>query len=77
MMLAKKDMIARSRAIVLATRGWRTFIATKAVGTQGGGSCRMTGARDPAADLIRRLGPRYDGGRRSCLRMALYTLGTI
>lgn len=35
----------------------------------------MTGARDPAADLECRLGPRYDGGRRSCLRIALYTYG--
>jgi hypothetical protein len=35
---AKKDMMRRSRAINLDTFGWRTLMATEAVGTEGRGS---------------------------------------
>lgn len=55
---AKNDIIDRSCAISLATRGCKTLMATDAVGTEGGGSCRITGASDPVGDLVCRFGPR-------------------
>ena len=45
-------------------------MATEAVGTEGRGSWRMTGPRGPPGVLRVRLGPRYEGGIRSCLRIA-------
>lgn len=60
----------RSLDMVLATCGCRIFMATEAVGTDGGGSWRMAGAITPEGRLRCRRGPRYDGGIRFCLRVA-------
>lgn len=52
-------------------------MATDAVGTDGGGPWRIAGAM-AAGDLLRgRRGPRYDGGMRSCLRVARYTWSDV
>lgn len=56
MTCAKKDMIVRSRSIILVTRGWRTLMATAEVGTDGLDSGRMTGARAPGPFLGARFG---------------------
>jgi hypothetical protein len=52
MICAKNDMMERSREMVLETWGWRTLIATEAVGTDGGGSWRITGPMAAAEDFL-------------------------
>jgi hypothetical protein len=77
---AKKDMIHKSREIICETCGWRTLIATDAVGTLGGGSCNnVLAAKLAVVDLAEcHLGvPRYDGGNKSCLSVAWYICAIV
>lgn len=74
---AKNRIMETSRAMVLDTRGWRTLMATDAVGTEGGGFLRIAGARAPPRVFGLRRGPRYDGGMRSFLRVARYTYRSV